>query len=100
MKLTVNKNELKATPAYILQRSGYKYIIDRHTGRESFVRVLNNIGYPRFHLYLEENGDNIILNLHLDQKKPIYQGQKAHSGEYDSAIVNEEADRLKSLFVG
>ncbi|HOZ56462.1 MAG TPA: hypothetical protein PLH29_04520 [bacterium] len=100
MKFIVKKNELKSTAAHTVQRAGYKFIIDRNTGKESFVKILNSTGYPRFHLYLEENGDNIILNLHLDQKKPIYQGQKAHSGEYDSAIVNEEADRLKSLFVG
>lgn len=95
MKLVVSQKELKATPAYILQRAGYKYIIDRHTGHDSFVRILNNTGYPRFHLYLEENGDNIVLNLHLDQKKPLYKGQTAHGGEYDGEIVEEELKRLK-----
>lgn len=95
MKLAVNKNNLNSTVTYILQRAGYKYIIDRNTGQESFARVLGNTGYPRFHLYLEEKGDSIVLNLHLDQKKPLYKGQKAHSGEYDSEVVDEEVKDLK-----
>ena len=99
MKLVVNKNELKATAAHTIQRAGYKFIIDRNTGQESFVKILNSTGYPRFHLYLEENGDNITLNLHLDQKKPLYKGQKAHSGEYEGDVVEEEIKRLKSLLV-
>ena len=99
MKLVVNKNELKATAVHTIQRAGYKFIIDRNTGKESFVKILNNTGYPRFHLYLEENGDNIALNLHLDQKKPLYKGQKAHSGEYEGNVVEDEINRLKSLLV-
>jgi len=99
MKLVINKNELKATVAYTIQRAGYKFIVDRNTGQESFVKILNSTGYPRFHLYLEENGDNIALNLHLDQKKPLYKGQKAHSGEYEGDVVAEEMNRLKSLLV-
>ena len=90
---------MKAAPAYSLQRAGYKCILNRHTNQESFVRVLNNIGYPRFHLYLEENNDNIVFNLHLDQKKPLYRGQKAHSGEYDGDVVEAEVRRLQGLLL-
>ena len=97
MKFVVNKKELKSTIQYTLQRSGYKYIVNPHTGKDSFVKVLSGTGYPRFHLYLDENGDNVVLTLHLDQKKPIYKGQKAHSGEYDSDLVKEEIKRLKTL---
>jgi hypothetical protein len=98
MKIEINKSQLNNSYAYLLQRAGYKYIIDRHTGKESFVRELSRTGYPRLHLYLEENNDNIILNLHLDQKKPLYKGQTAHSGEYDGVVVEEEVNRLKVFF--
>lgn len=97
MKFVVNKKELKSTIQYTLQRSGYKYIVNPHNGEDSFVKVLSGTGYPRFHLYLDENEDNVVLTLHLDQKKPIYKGQKAHSGEYDSDLVKEEIERLKTL---
>ena len=98
MELKISKSQLNNTYAYTLQRAGYKYIVDRNTGKDSFVRVLSGSGYPRFHLYSEENGDNIVLHLHLDQKKPLYKGQPAHSGEYDSEVVKEEMERLKGLF--
>jgi hypothetical protein len=98
MKLEIKKSKLNNTYAYTLQRAGYKFITDRNTGQESFVKVLNSTGYPRWHLYVLENDDNIALNLHLDQKKPLYKGQKAHSGEYGGEVVNGEMERLKSLF--
>ena len=61
----------------------------------SFVRPRN--GFPRFHIYAKiENGD-ILANLHLDQKKPTYEGTTAHSGDYDEPIVAKEADRIKQM---
>ena len=54
-------------------------------------------GYPRFHLYLKTEDENLIFNLHLDQKKPIYEGAPAHAGEYDGAVVAKEAERIKQI---
>ena len=99
MKLEINKNNLTHPVEYFLQRAGYKFILDRRTGKESFVKEMGIGGYPRFHLYLEVNGDKIALNLHLDQKKPLYKGQKAHSGEYEGEIVEREMDRLNGLIL-
>jgi hypothetical protein len=55
-------------------------------------------GYPRFHLYIKADGDNLIFSLHLDQKKPIYRGATAHAGEYDSELVQKEVKRIKQIF--
>jgi len=54
-------------------------------------------GYPRFHIYLKIENENLIFNLHLDQKRPIYKGTTAHSGEYDSELVKKEAERVKEI---
>lgn len=62
-----------------------------------FVRPLGRNGYPRFHLYIEENNDELIFNLHLDQKKPIYKGSPAHAGEYEGKVVETEAQRIKQI---
>ncbi|MBZ9577598.1 hypothetical protein KJA13_00985 [Patescibacteria group bacterium] len=62
-----------------------------------FVRPLGRSGYPRFHLYIEENNDELILNLHLDQKKPVYKGSPAHAGEYEGKVVETEAQRIKQI---
>jgi len=70
---------------------------DKIAKKQSFVRRLTASDYPRFHVYLESQNDKIIINLHLDQKKPIYKGTPAHAGEYDSEVVRQEAERIKNL---
>ena len=62
----------------------------------NFVRPLAR-DYPRFHLYLREEGNKLSLNLHLDQKKPSYQGQTRHSGEYEGELVETEKQRVESV---
>ncbi len=54
-------------------------------------------GYPRFHLYLKVENENLIFNLHLDQKRPIYIGVPAHSAEYEGGVVEKEAERIKQI---
>lgn len=61
----------------------------------SFVRPPK--GYPRFHIYLKIDDENLIFNLHLDQKRPIYKGAPAHSGEYNTEVVRKEAERIKQV---
>ncbi len=63
----------------------------------NYIRPMDRDRYPRFHLYLKKEGETWIFNLHLDQKKPIYEGSSAHSGEYDSDIVEREAARIKAI---
>jgi hypothetical protein len=52
--------------------------------------------YPRFHLYIKEQAGEFVFNLHLNQKRPSYEGATAHSGEYDSDVVRDEAERIKN----
>lgn len=64
-------------------------------GELSFVRRLNAADYPRFHAYVSRETNKI--NLHLDQKKPSYEGTVAHSGEYQGELVEKEAERIKKI---
>lgn len=87
----------------LLRNCGYRFDRnDERTNQMVFSRPVEGAsasGYPRFHIYLKQ--DNVsretLINLHLDQKKPIYQGSTAHSGEYDTDIVNREAERIKRI---
>lgn len=83
-------------PRQLIRRAGYGEITNR-TGEISYVRIFCVGGYPRFHIYIEENETGFILNLHLDQKKPVYAGQTAHNGEYDGAVVEREAQRISAI---
>lgn len=77
-----------------MRKIGYHFQSeDKEKGEFVFSRPPK--GFPRFHLFLEIKNDNLIFNLHLDQKKPIYKGAPAHAGEYDGEIVKKEAERIK-----
>ena len=67
------------------------------SGEFNCVRPVGDMGYPRFHLFIKQEKDKIIFNLHLDQKKPSYSGSTAHSGEYEGKVVEEEAERIKKI---
>ena len=96
MKLTFNG--LKDTPLNLLRRLGYAFLRrDERTGEMSFAKRMSSGDYPRFHIFAGQNakGDT-TLNLHLDQKKPSYQGSSSHSGEYqDEGVLKQEAERIE-----
>lgn len=68
---------------------------DKEKGEFIFTRPPR--GYPRFHLYLKVKNGDLIFNLHLDQKRPIYKGAPAHAGEYEGEVVEREAKRIKQI---
>lgn len=80
----------------MIRRIGYRSLGRAPEGELNCVRPLGG-DYPRFHIYLREEGDLFTFNLHLDQKKPSYEGSAAHSGEYDGETVRTEALRIKEI---
>lgn len=80
-----------------IRRVGYEPRDVSERGELNCVRPLRGQDYPRFHIYAKEENNEIIINLHLDQKKPSYAGSHAHSGDYDSEIVRDEAERIRSI---
>ena len=78
----------------LMRRIGYHFQ-GQSENEFSFVRPPRF--YPRFHIYLKEEGDGLIFNLHLDQKRPSYEGATAHSGEYEGKTVEDEIERIKQI---
>lgn len=102
MKLIVLRKQLKENPEMWLRSAGYAMIVDRLNDQASYARRLTRDFYPRFHLYFNVEKDSkgeefVIFNLHLDQKKPGYEGQNRHNAEYDGEIVEQEFKRLQNL---
>ena len=93
MKLTLQATQ---SPYNFLRQAGYSIFRDPNTRQTSYTRRLGSGFYPRFHIYInnEVNGQ-VELNLHLDQKHASYKSQSAHSGEYDSDVVKQEAERVR-----
>lgn len=84
----------------ILRRAGYAFLRrDERTGELSFSKRIGNEDYPRFHIYVKDNGKSAEVNLHLDQKKPSYKGSNAHSGEYENnQWLEKEAEIIRKEF--
>lgn len=95
----------------IMRQIGYQPAYFQNEREFSIVRQLGRNDYPRLHLYIKEinnpsspvgssgqmKGKNIIFSLHLDQKKPSYQGSTGHSGEYGGDLVEGEARRIQNV---
>jgi len=96
MKFTIkNPGE---SPINLARKIGFYFQAENpEKGELIFVRPLGRNGYPRFHLYIKESNDELILNLHLDQKKPSYKGAPAHAGEYEGKVVEAETERIKQI---
>ena len=98
MQIKFKKDQIPDPEKYI-RRCGYGKIIDRRMDKISYAKRIHRDFYPRFHVYVQTEGDAVIFNLHLDQKRPIYEGVTAHSGEYDGDVVEREGERIKSFLV-
>lgn len=97
MKFSIPHSSLDQPYPAFLRSAGYLYIESWHTGKGSFARALGNGHYPRFHIYVDDEADHYVFNIHIDQKQASYEGTAAHAGEYDGPLVEQEAARIKSL---
>jgi len=95
MKIEIQN--VRENMANILRRAGYAF--QRAEGDEmSFVRPLARAGYPRFHMYAHMAGPNLVINIHLDQKKETYGTGTRHHGEYeDDGALKVEVERIRSI---
>lgn len=91
MKIQIEKSRLGENLYSFMRRAGYAPL------RDSYVRRLRGTDYPRFHIYVDELPNTYLLKLHLDQKRPSYDRQTAHSGEYEGEIVEAEGRRMEKL---
>ena len=80
----------------LVRQFGYKPIGVTEKGELNCVRPLGG-DYPRFHIYATETPAVVMFNIHLDQKKPVYEGVTAHSGDYDGEVVKDEVERIKEI---
>jgi len=70
---------------------------DSKDGQLRFHRMISGRPYPRFHVYCTLSADEktAFFDLHLDQKQPSYQGSRAHSGEYEGPLLEQETERIQ-----
>ncbi len=83
----------------LMRKIGYHFQ-DRDESRGEISLTRPARGYPRFHIYLKVDSHNLIFNLHLDQRKPVYKGLPAHAGQYEGPLIKEEAERIRRALLG
>ena len=84
---------IKVNHLNLMRRLGYH----PHKRNQSFARRLASGEFPRFHIYLKDKTEGLEFSLHLDQKGVCYEGQTAHSGDYDTEVLEQEKRRIISL---
>jgi len=97
MKIFFDRTQV-SDPEKFIRRCGYGLHKTRN-GEVSYVKRVHRDWYPRFHVYVLEDKEKIVFNLHLDQRQPVYAGVTAHAGEYDGEVVEREAERIKKFIV-
>src|SRR3989338_11351843 len=96
MKLQFTKDEIDGDAVTFIRRCGYGEYYDRRMSKTSYMkRARMGDMFPRYHVYIEERGDEVIFDLHLDQKRPSYEGASMHAGEYEVTAVEREAERIR-----
>ena len=97
--MIIELKNVQENPTTMLRRLGYAFQHKTEDGNElSFIRPMGSSGYPRFHIYAKLKNADLILNIHLDQKKETYGENTRHHGEYkDDGALKEEVRRLKSF---
>jgi hypothetical protein len=99
---------LKKSINDIMRQIGYMPAFFQSEGEFSIVKKLGRNDYPRFHCYIvpavaqssgeaKQNGVDFTFKLHLDQKKPSYEGSTGHNGDYDGPVIEGEVERIKSI---
>ena len=79
----------------IARTIGYIFQKEASGNEASFIRPLERSGYPRFHLYIKKEKEELVFNLHLDQKKPVYKAAHDHAAEYEGKVIENELERIK-----
>lgn len=99
MKIKLAKNEID-NPVVFIRRCGYGEYYDRRLRKTSYMkRARISDMFPRYHVYIEERGQEVIFDLHLDQKRPSYEGSSMHSGEYEGGAVEREGKRIRECAI-
>lgn len=96
MELRFTKEQIGGNATVFIRRCGYGEYYDKRLKKVSYMkRARIQDMFPRFHVYIEERGDEIVYDLHLDQKRPSYTGTSMHAGEYEGTAVEKEAGRIR-----
>lgn len=90
--------KFRQTPEVLIRRCGYIPWRDRFSGEIKFIRRLTLAFYPRFHIFYNfDTAGNLILDLHLDARRPMHKKGIRTYEDAESEVVQKEAQRIKKI---
>lgn len=91
--------KFRDNPNTLLRRCGYKPWFDPIKRKEAFIRRLSQVAfYPRFHIFYKyDKNQYLVLNLHLDVKRPMHKKRIRTFEDKESEVVRAEAERIKKI---
>lgn len=96
--MEIRLDNFSESTTHFFRRCGYNFHGGELGGEQSFVRRMGHGDYPRFHAYVKIDGGALLISLHLDHKKPSYDGEHAHNAEYEGELVLEEMYSIKEHY--
>lgn len=88
----------RQNPVALIRKCGYIPWYDFRFKKASFIRRLTRAYYPRFHLnYFYNKEGSLILDLHLDARRPMHKKGIRTSEDEESEVVKKEGERIKRI---
>ncbi len=84
---------LKDTPDALMQKAGYvRHCVE--TGRACYHRSINDVPFPRFHVYVAITQRGMEIDLHFDALDIQHKGNHSEPWAYEGGRVNGEMGRI------
>jgi hypothetical protein len=89
-------NPLSDTPDALMNKAGYT----RHcvkSGRVCYHRRLNDVPFPRFHIYVAMKDEGMEIDLHIDAQNLEHKGNHGEAWAYEGERVESEMHRTLDI---
>lgn len=95
--LRVLPHPLPDSPETLMKKAGYtRHCVE--SGRGCYHRWLNDVPFPRFHIYMSVDDKGLNIDLHFDALDSIeHKGNHDKSWAYQGGRVNDEMRRIVDI---
>ena len=83
-----------------LKRAGYLYHCTEE-GKFCYHRRLNDLRFPRFHVYVAQKNNKVQISLHIDAQDSLnHRGNHKQPWAYHGGRIEQEMSRISDSFEG
>ncbi len=90
---------LQDSPDTLIQKAGY-VLHGVEAGRTCYHRAINDVPFPRFHVYVEVTPRGMAIDLHFDALDIRHKGNHGETWAYQGGRVDGEMGRILGVLCG